>query len=61
MQTTTSLSSRGLASESPSTVGLVSVRTAEHTELLVSNDCGVVRIDENDFVELVLTVLSDKV
>jgi hypothetical protein len=61
MQTTASLSSRGFASESTSTVGLVSVRTAEHTELLVSNDCWVVCINENYFVELVLTVLSDPV
>ena len=61
VQTTASLSSRGLASVSTSTVGLVSISSAEHTELLVSNDCWVVCVNENYFVELVLAVLSNPV
>ena len=61
MQTTSALSGRGLATVSTSTVGLVSVGSTEHTELLILDDSRVVGVDHDDFVELVLSVLANPV
>ena len=61
VQSTSTLSGGGLASVSSSTVGLVSVGSTEHTELLILDDSRVVCVDHDDFVELVLTVLANPV
>ena len=61
VQTTTALSSGGLASVGASTVGSLSVGSREHTELLVVDDGRVVRVDHDDFEVLVLPVLADPV
>ena len=61
VKTTATLTGGGFSTEGSSTVRLVSVFATENTELLVSDDCWMVCIDENDFVELVLSVLADPV
>ena len=42
-------------------MGVVSIRSTEHTKLLILDDSRVVSIDHNDFVELVLAVLANPV
>ena len=61
VQSTSSLTSRGLTSVSTSTVGGLAVCTGKHTELLVVNDSRVVCVDEDHFEELVLSVLANPV
>ena len=61
VQSTSSLTSRGLTSVSTSTVGGLAVCTGKDTELLVVNDSRVVCVDEDHFEELVLSVLANPV
>ena len=61
VQTTTSLTSGGLATVGTSTVGGLAVGTGEHTELLVVDDSRVVGVDHDDFEELVLSVFANPI
>ena len=58
-ETTTALAGGGEATGRTAAVAVVAVRPGEHAELLVGDDCGVVRIDEDDLVVLVLPILAD--
>ena len=61
VQTTTALTGGRLATVGSSTVGSLAVGSGEYTELLVVDDGRVVRIDHDDLVVLVLTILADPV
>jgi hypothetical protein len=61
MQTTTTLSSRGLTTVDTTLVSLVTVSGAEYTKLLITDDSRMMSIDHNHFVVLVLTILANPV
>ena len=42
-------------------MAVVAVRLTEDAELLIVDDCRVVRIDHDDFEELVLTIFANPV
>ena len=60
-ETTTALAGGGKATGRTAAMAVVAVRPGEHAQLLVGDDRGVVRVDENDLVVLVLPILADPV
>ena len=60
-ETTTALAGGGEATGRTAAVAVVAVRPGEHAELLVGDNCGVVGVDEDDLVVLVLPILADPI